>query len=197
VTFGSFNNPAKIGPQVVAVWAKVLQRLPQARLALKYRGMDDAKVARRLVELFAGHGVEPGRVELLGWSPHPELLAHYHRIDLGLDPFPYSGGLTTCEALWMGVPVITCPGETFASRHSLTHMANAGLNETIAGTWAEHVELAVSWACDLSRLAAVRAGLRQRVAASSLCDGKRFAENFMQVLRSARRKWVRQGPLVD
>jgi protein O-GlcNAc transferase len=193
VTFGSFNNPAKIGPHVVAVWARVLQRLPLARLVLKYQGMDDAAVAHRLGELFAGHGIEPGRVELLGWSPHPELLAHYHRIDLAVDPFPYNGGLSTCEALWMGVPVLTCPGETFASRHSLTHLSTVGLTETISGTLEEYVELAVSLAGDLPRLAGIRGRLRPQVNASPLCDGKLFAENLMQLLRDVWRDWVAQG----
>src|SRR5262249_26027701 len=122
VTFGCFNNPAKIGPQVVQVWAAVLQRVQRARLVLKFTGMDAPSVAGRLAEMFAGHGVDRGRVEFVGHSPHAGLLEHYSRIDIALDSFPYSGGLTTLEALWMGVPVITCPGETFASRHSLTHL---------------------------------------------------------------------------
>ena len=112
----------------------------------KYKGWNDGGVARRFAEMFAAHGIDPGRLELLGSSPHAELLAEYNRIDLALDPFPYSGGLTTCEALWMGVPVITCPGETFASRHSLSHLSNVGLTETIAHDLDEYVELAVSLA---------------------------------------------------
>jgi predicted O-linked N-acetylglucosamine transferase (SPINDLY family) len=190
VTFGSFNNPAKINQQVVAIWAKILQRLPQARLVLKYKGLDDSAVANRLAALFAEHRIDSGRVDFLGKSPHAEFLAHYRHIDIGLDPFPYSGGLTTCEALWMGIPVITCPGETFASRHSLTHLANMGLREMIAGTLDEYVESAVFWAGDLRRLTEMRAGLRQRVAPSPLCDGKRFAENFVQVLRGVWREWA-------
>jgi predicted O-linked N-acetylglucosamine transferase (SPINDLY family) len=193
VTFGSFNNPAKLGPQIVAVWAKILQRLPLARLVLKYQWMNDSAVAGRLAKLFVGHGIEPGRVELLGWSPHPELLAHYHHIDLALDPFPYNGGLSTCEALWMGVPVVTCPGETFASRHSLTHLSTVGLTETISGTLDEYVDLAVSLACDLPRLGAIRDSLRPQVDSSPLCDGKRFAENLIQLLRGVWRDWVGQG----
>ena len=126
--------------------------------------------------MFAAQAIDPGRLEFLGYSPHAELLAEYHRIDLALDPFPYSGGLTTCEALWMGVPVVTCPGETFASRHSLSHLSNVGLTETIARDLDEYVELAVSLAGDLPRLAALRAGLRRAdgclaaVRREAICD---------------------------
>ena len=108
---------------------------------------------------------------------------------MALDPFPYNGGLTTCEALWMGVPVVTCPGETFASRHSLSHLSNVGLTETIARDLDEYVEIAAGLAGDLPRLAAMRAGLRERMAASPLCDGKRFAANFAEILRGVWRDW--------
>ena len=137
---------------------------------------------RRYLDLFAVHGVEPQRLELLPWSSYAEYLATYQQVDVALDPFPYGGSTTTCEALWMGVPVITCPGETFASRHSLSHLSNVGLTETIARDLDEYVELAVSLAGDLPRLAALRAGLRQRMAASPLCDGKRFATNLLSIL---------------
>jgi predicted O-linked N-acetylglucosamine transferase (SPINDLY family) len=190
VTFGSFNNPAKIGPQVLEVWARILRRCPQARLVLKYKGMDDPTLTGRLAEIIADDGIDPRRAAFLGKSSHPELLAHYHGIDIGLDPFPYNGGLTTCEALWMRVPVITCPGETFAGRHSLTHLSNVGLTQTIAHDWDEHVELAVSLANDLPGLAAVRAELRDRMAASPLCDGKRFAADLMSVSDDV---WKRHG----
>ena len=108
-TFGSFNNLAKITPEVVAVWAKILRRAPAARLVLKYRGLGDDAVKRRYLDLFAAHGVEPQRLELLPPSSYAEYLATYHQVDVALDPFPFSGSATTCEALWMGVPVITCP----------------------------------------------------------------------------------------
>jgi predicted O-linked N-acetylglucosamine transferase (SPINDLY family) len=182
VTLGCFNNPAKITPQAVEVWARILHRLPEARLVLKYKGWSDGGTARRFAEMFAAQAVDPGRLEFLGGSPHAQLLAEYDRIDLALDPFPYNGGLTTCEALWMGVPVVTCPGETFASRHSLSHLSNVGLTETIARDLDEYVERVVSLAGDLPRLALLRAGLRQRMAASPLCDGKRFAANLTSIL---------------
>jgi predicted O-linked N-acetylglucosamine transferase (SPINDLY family) len=190
VTFGSFNYPAKIGPPVIAVWAEILRRVPGARLLLKYRSIDDPAIAGRLTELFAGHGIGPDRVEYRGWSPSAELLRQYGEIDIALDPFPYSGGLTTLEALWMGVPVVTCPGETFAGRHSLSHLSNVGLTETIAGDLDQYIEGAVTLANDLPRLAALRAGLRERVASSPLCDGKRFADNLLRLLREAWREWV-------
>ena len=180
--FGSFNNPAKITSEVVAVWARILRRAPAARLVLKYRGLGDPNVKRRYLDLFAAHDIAPQRIELLPASSYAEYLATYHQIDVALDPFPFSGSATTCEALWMGVPVITCPGETFASRHSLSHLSNLGLTETIARDFDEYVELAASLAGDLPRLAALRGNLRQRMAASPLCQGKRFATNFASLL---------------
>jgi protein O-GlcNAc transferase len=184
-TFGSFNNLAKITADVAAVWAKILRRVPAARLVLKYRGLGDDAVNRRYLDLFAAHGVQPQRLELLPPRPDADYLATYHQVDVALDPFPYSGCATTCEALWMGVPVITCPLETFASRHSLSHLSNVGLTEMIARDLDEYVELAVSLAGDLPRLTALRAGLRERMAASPLCDGKRFAANLASVLHDA------------
>jgi predicted O-linked N-acetylglucosamine transferase (SPINDLY family) len=193
VRFGSFNNPAKITPQVVEVWAKVLGRVPNSRLRLKYQGLGDDSVCRRYLDLFTMFGVDPSRVELTPRSAYAEYLSAYGEVDIALDPFPFGGGITTCDALWMGVPVITCPDETFASRHALSHLSNAGLTETIAATTDEYVELAVSLAGDLPRLAAIRGRLRPQVDASPLCDGKRFAENLMQLLRGVWRDWVGQG----
>ena len=188
-TFCSFSNPAKITPEVVTVWAEILHRAPTARLILKYQGMDDQAVKRRYLDLFAAQGVEPQRLEMLPSSSYAEYLATYHQVDIALDPFPFSGSATTCEALWMGVPVITCPGKTFASRHALSHLWNVGLTETIARDREEYVELAVSLVRDLPRLATLRAGLRQRMAASPLCDGKRFANNLALLLQGVWEQW--------
>jgi predicted O-linked N-acetylglucosamine transferase (SPINDLY family) len=190
VTFASFSNPAKVGLPTVEVWSRILHRLPSARLVLKYKGMDDPDLAGRVVEMFRANGIDPVRVSLEGSSPHAELLGHYHRVDLGLDTFPYNGGLTTLEALWMGVPVITCPGDTFASRHALTHLSNVGLPQMIARDRDDYVALAVSLAGDLPGLAALRAGLREEVASSPLCDGERFARDLMHLLRGVWRDWV-------
>jgi predicted O-linked N-acetylglucosamine transferase (SPINDLY family) len=183
-TFGSFNNPAKITPDVVAVWARILRAAPSTRLVLKYRGLGDQTVRKRFLDLFAVQGVGPQRLDLLPWSSYSDYLATYHQVDLALDPFPFSGSTITCESLWMGVPVLTCPGETFASRHSLSHLSNVGLTETIARDLDEYVELAVSLAGDPARLAVLRSGLRKRMAASPLCDGKRFASHLISLLHA-------------
>ena len=122
---------------------------------------------------FATNGVDPQRLELLPPSSYAEYLASYGDVDLILDPFPFSGSTTTCEALWMGVPVVTCPFETFASRHSLSHLSNIGVTELIAQNLEMYVELAVSLAGDSGRLAALRAELRDKMRTSPLCDGKR------------------------
>ncbi|MGC8640413.1 MAG: tetratricopeptide repeat protein [Isosphaeraceae bacterium] len=193
VVFGSFNNRAKIDFRTVQLWATILDQVPNSRLVLKSKGMSDRSNVMGLLEQFARHNIKAERLELLDRSPHPHLLAEYGRIDLALDPLPYNGGLTTCEALWMGVPVLTCPGETFASRHSLSHLSTAGLKETIARTPEEYVELAASLAGDPPRLAALRTGLRERMAASPLCDGPRFAANLMQLLRRTWQEWCGEG----
>jgi protein O-GlcNAc transferase len=197
VRFGSFNNPAKITPNVVELWAKVLQRVPQSRLMLQYRGFDDESSRARYRDLFAALGVDTARVEFAPQNTFAEYLAAYHQIDIALDPFPFAGGITTCDALWMGVPVITCPGETFASRHGLSHLSNIGLTETIARDLDDYVAIAASVAADLPRLAALRAGLRDRLSASPLCDGKRFATNLMTVMREVWQAWCRDQAAGD
>jgi predicted O-linked N-acetylglucosamine transferase (SPINDLY family) len=190
VTFGSFNNPAKLNAGVVKAWSRILGRVSGSRLVLKYHRMDDPVLAGHLRESFKGHGIDPGRLTFLGASPHAQLLECYGDIDVALDPFPYNGGLTTLESLWMGVPVVTCPGETFAGRHSLTYLSAIGLVGTIAGDLDEYVDVAVALAGDLPALADLRADLRGRVAASPLCDGERFAGHFQRLLRGIWRDWA-------
>ena len=190
MTFGSCNNLAKINAEVVATWADILRRVPGARLLLKYRGLEDEGLRARYLDLFAAQGIAADRLDIEGWSPLGELLARHDGIDVALDPFPFAGGVTTCNALWMGVPVVTWPGETFASRHSLSYLSTIGLTETIAGSREEYVEIAVRLAADLPRLAAIRAGLRQQMAASPLCDGQRFAQQFMAIMHRFRRTAV-------
>lgn len=183
VTFASFSKPMKITADVVRVWAEILRQAPGARLLLKYAGFGCEAVQRRYAGLFQAEGIAPDRIEFAGRSKLSDALAAYQRVDIALDTFPFSGSLTTCDALWMGVPVVTCPTETFAGRHGLTHLATVGLAELIAADLPDYVRRAVELAGDLPRLATLRASLRPRMAASPLCDGQRFAENLLTLLR--------------
>jgi predicted O-linked N-acetylglucosamine transferase (SPINDLY family) len=189
VTFGCFNNLAKITPRVIATWCAILHRLPYARMVLKTHQLSDKPTCERIASEFAAHGVGSSRLELRGPSGHRAFLAQYNDIDIVLDPFPYSGGLTTCEALWMGVPTVAVPGELFASRHSMSHLSNAGLSDWVALDILAYGDLAVSKASDIASLANLRAGLRTQVKASPLCDARRFGRNLGATLRHAWQEW--------
>ncbi len=195
VTFGFFGTPAKINNSVLAAWSKILQEVPGSRLVLKYPAMDCTGNRKRIVEEIARHGVDASRLTLEGESPHQEMLARYNGIDIILDTFPFSGGLTACEAMWMGVPVVACPGETFAGRHSASHLANVGLSQLVARDMEEYVSTAVALGKEPSELARLRSGLRDRVAQSPLCDGLRFANNFTQAMRTVWQEWSSTKPV--
>jgi predicted O-linked N-acetylglucosamine transferase (SPINDLY family) len=189
VTLASFNNPAKINSAVIDVWTEILRKSPRAKLLLKYHGLDDDRTQQRLRAQFVDRGLPADRIALRGWSSFQDLLAEYNQVDIALDPFPFSGGATSCNALWMGVPLITCPGETFASRHGLSYLSAAGLTDLIAGDRDEYVRLAVGLTKDLDQLAAMRAHLREQMAHSPLCDGRRHAANLLRILRDVWRNY--------
>ena len=189
VTFGCFNNLAKINPLVIALWGRLLRELPESRLILKTRELDDPAVCDRFRALFAIEGITDARLVLEGPSPHPDYLRRYNDIDIALDPFPYSGGLTTVDALWMGVPVITMPGERWASRHSLSHLSAAGLTELVADGPEAYLRTAVQLARDLPRLASLRAGLRPRMHVSPLRRAKAFTRGLEKAYRAMWRSW--------
>lgn len=188
VTFGCFNNLAKLNCRVVELWLRLLRKLPDARLLLVTKALGDAATRERFGEPFARAGMLD-RVALHGMTPHPELLARYGEVDIALDPFPYSGGLTTLESLWMGVPVITLGGSRFASRHSLSHLTAAGLPELIADDEDSYINTAVSLAGDISLLESLRLSLRGKMAASPLCDCARFTRNLEAAYRAMWRTW--------
>jgi protein O-GlcNAc transferase len=185
VTFGCFNNIAKITPCAIETWCGILHAVPGSRLVLKTHQLGDAPTAARFVQSFSRFGIDPSRVEMRGSSPHRLFLASYNEIDLVLDPFPYSAGLTTCEALWMGVPTVTVPGEIFASRHSASHLSNAGYPDWVARDFADYRDIALKWARDPGGLAKLRETMRARVRASPLCDAPRFGRALGLALRHA------------
>src|SRR5262249_39246260 len=152
---------------------------------LKYAGLDQPEVRGRLMGELARRGVAKERLVIEGGSENLELMARYCDVDLALDTWPYSGGLTTCEALWMGVPVITFPGRSFASRHATSHLSNSGYGQFVANDQTDYVELAVQWASRIDELAAIRAQMRDQVRGSTLCDGPTFAHDLLTLLRQA------------
>jgi protein O-GlcNAc transferase len=191
-TFGSFNNIAKLGPEVVNLWADVLRAAPGSRLLLKWKALDDASARRRLGEAFAGAGVGEERLELRGFSRHADMLAEYGEIDIALDPFPFGGGLTSCEALWMGVPVVTLPGDRPASRQTIGFLRHVGLEDCVAATPADYVARAAALAADPGRLMGLRQAMRPRMAASPLCDGAVFTPTLEAAFRQMWQRW-REG----
>ena len=179
ITFGSFNNFAKITPEVMRVWIAILARVPGSRLVLKNWCLDNDRMKTFMLQAFAQCGATPGQIEL--WNPNTSNFDHlncYNSIDIGLDPFPYNGTTTTCDALWMGVPVITLAGVSHVGRVGVSQMSNLGLQELIAKDTNDYVEKAAALANDVQRLATLRGGLRERVRISPLMDASRFTKNL-------------------
>ncbi len=185
VTFGSFNTLLKLNSRVVKLWAEVLGRVAGSRLLLKATQLADARVRADTVERFVRAGVDASRVRVVeATASQADHLALYGSVDIGLDPFPYAGTTTTCEAMWMGVPVVTLRGASHAGRVGVSLLTGVGLEELIARSESEYVEMAVSLASAPGRLAELRAGMRQRLAGSVLCDGAGFARRFEAALGS-------------
>lgn len=184
VTLGSFNSVPKLNARTIALWSRVLERVPTARLALKAQNMVDAELREDLHRRFERAGVARERVTLM--LPPESTAAHlasYDSIDIGLEPTPYHGTTTTCEAMWMGVPVITLAGDRHASRVGASLLSAAGLTELIATDEAAYVELVARVATDLPALAEMRATLRSRVRQSVLCDQAAFSKRFDGAIR--------------
>jgi predicted O-linked N-acetylglucosamine transferase (SPINDLY family) len=159
---------------------------------LKTSHLDEENIRQSVVKRFAVHGIDAKRLILEGGSPRAELLSTYNRVDIALDPFPYPGGTTSAEALWMGVPVLTLAGDRFLSHIGESILQNAGLPDWIAADADDYVVRAVAHAGNIPRLAALRNGLRQQVLASPLFDAPRFARHFETALRGMWTQWCQQ-----
>jgi predicted O-linked N-acetylglucosamine transferase (SPINDLY family) len=188
-TFGSFNTLAKITDEVVAVWARILHAVPDARLLLKSQSLDQDSSRHAVHARFAARDIGPERVELMGLVAKEAHYQVYSRVDIALDTFPYNGTTTTCEALWMGVPVIGMQGHAHAGRVGATLLEHAGLGEFVTPDPAGYVALAQSLAADGERRAALRSSLRAHVGASPLMDKARFAARMEQAYRDMWRQW--------
>jgi protein O-GlcNAc transferase len=183
VTFGCFNNVGKLTDAVVATWTRILQQIPDSRLILKARQLGDATVCAQLRGRFAAHGVNNDRLILEGPTSRRDYLLAYQRLDIVLDPFPYPGGTTTVEALWMSVPVLTLRGNTMLSHAGENIMRNVGLPEWIADSETEYIAKAVAFAADRDGLSSLRQRLRQQALKSPMFDAPRFARHFEDALR--------------
>lgn len=192
ITFGCFNTLTKMNDEVVALWSQVLHAVPDSILFLMSHQINEPLVKQQTVARFMAYGVDEKRLVLKGVVPRAEYLAAYNEVDIALDPFPYCGGTTSVEALWMGVPVLTLAGEHFLSRQGVGLLMNAGLPEWVAIDHQDYVARAVSHAGDLKKLASLREGMRVQVMASPIFDAPRFANHFEAALRSMWRDWCKQ-----
>lgn len=183
ITFGCFQNVSKISDAVLASWGQIFRALPQARLRFQSKQMDSQNVRDNLQQRLTLVGIAKQRVEIVGPLPREGYLAAHADVDIILDTFPYPGGTTTCEALWMGVPTLTLAGKTMLARQGASMLACAGLEEWIATNEEDYVAKALAFAADVNRLAQLRSGLREKVMASSLFDAARFALHLEDALQ--------------
>ena len=189
VTFGCLNNFCKVSGRALDTWSRLMQRVPSSRLLLHAQPGSHRDTVR---DHLARQGIAPERLTFSGTLPVVQYLGLYGRIDVALDPFPYGGGATTCDALWMGVPVVSLAGTTAVGRGGVSILTNVGLPELIARDEAEYVRIAAELAGDLSRLGQLRATLRDRMQQSPLMDAPRFARNIEAVYRRIWRQWCAQ-----
>lgn len=191
ITFGSFNRLSKLTDQVVATWARVLLATPGSRLLLKTWGFHDEDTAAQVRQRFHAAGIVAERLELRGTSPHPVMLGEYGDVDIALDPFPFNGGMTTLEALWMGVPVIALGGNSVVSRQSASALNNVGLDDLVFPDLDAYVEGAALLAGDTERLLQLRRDLRTRMGKSPLCQPEQFTADLEVLYRRMWQAWGR------
>ena len=178
ITFGSYNNTAKLNDAVLATWADILNAVPHSRLILKWRTFADANYRTHITTFFTVKGIDPARIELRPMSIHRELLAEYADIDIALDPFPFSGGQTSCETLWMGIPIITWAQDRMVSRQTLSFLVHLNLADLAVTDRAAYIAKAVALANDPPRLIRLRETLRDTFRSSVLCDVARFTRDL-------------------
>jgi predicted O-linked N-acetylglucosamine transferase (SPINDLY family) len=186
ITFGCLNNFCKVSPSAFSTWCELLRRVPNPRLILHAR---EGSHRQRTHQRFAEQYVDPKRVEFVSGLAMPEYFATYNQIDIALDPFPYPGGTTTCDALWMGVPVVSFPQDTAVSRGGLSILSTVGLTELIARDRTDYVRIAVELAGDLPRLADLRGIMRERLRASPLLDIPAFKADVESAFRWMWGQW--------
>lgn len=183
VTFGSFQTIGKLNDEVLLAWAQILGAVPESRLRIQAKQLDRPEIRNKLLERLTHAGIAAERVSLVPPAARELYLVAHNQVDIILDTFPYPGGTTTCEALWMGVPTLTLTGETLLSRQGVSMLTCVGLDDWVATDMADYVARAVRYACDLESLAQTRAGLRKQALASPLFDAPRFALDLEAAFR--------------
>lgn len=197
VTFGCFNNLTKLNDEVLQGWAAIVQGVPGSHLFLKAPQLDDAQVNDLTLQRLQSLGIDRNRLILEGNSARDEYLRAYHRVDIGLDPFPFTGGTTTAESLWMGVPVLTLQGDCLVARQGVSMLMNVGLGDWIADDAQAYRDKAIAFASNLPALARLRGALREQARVSPLFDAPRFAQHFQEALRGMWRQRCRQAAQPD
>jgi predicted O-linked N-acetylglucosamine transferase (SPINDLY family) len=189
VTFGSFNRLSKVLDPVLRTWSEILRATPQSRLVLKDRLLDQASQQTPILNLLGEQGIDADRVSFLDQTSRSAHFSALHEIDIALDPFPHGGGMTTLDALWMGVPVVTWPGRTASSRVAAACLTAVGLTDFIARDPASYAQLAIAKASDLDNLVQLRGRLREQVAGSPVGNLERYTRAVEAVYRGLWQRW--------
>jgi protein O-GlcNAc transferase len=192
ITFGCFNNTAKLTEEIIACWSRLLHAVPQAHLYLKYKPLGNDGVRYHYQTLFAAQGIDIARIRLAGASPRQEYLAAYREVDISLDPFPFNGCTTTMESLWMGVPVISLRGDRYVSHMGETILKHLDLEDFVTDSQEGYIAKAVALTTDLHALAEMRQRLRSNLLNSCLCDGPGFTRSLEAVYRDIWVKWCHE-----
>jgi predicted O-linked N-acetylglucosamine transferase (SPINDLY family) len=194
ITFGCFNNLAKVNPELIGWWAKILQSVPNSRLIIKSKPLVDSDNCAYLHGLFQQYGIERDRVQLIGWlANQTQHLDLYNQVDIALDTFPYHGTTTTCEAMWMGVPVITQAGQTHVSRVGVSLLSSVGLEALIAASSEEYIQKAVDLANNKEQLQELRANLRHRMQVAPLTNASLITRSLEEAYRAMWRRFCEQS----
>jgi protein O-GlcNAc transferase len=194
ITFGSYNNPAKITRQVVRLWAAVLDAVPGSRLLMKYRGMETEEQQRRFVTWFGEHGIARERLQFAGASLQMEYLASYGEIDIALDPFPYNGGSTTLDTMWMGLPIVTLAGRLCVQRSGAEILTLVGTPDLVSETPERYLQGAVFLAEAVSKIPDLRHNVRKAFQASSFMDEAGATRRVEDAFRDMWRTWCGKQP---
>lgn len=189
VTFGAFIKAWRLNKRVLGVWADILRRVDHARLILGFRGGDDERLRHRFLSQFEQCGISRERIDMGGMKPYHLYLKQYNDVDIVLDTFPENGGTTTCDALWMGVPVVSLTGQHQVERNGLSILSALGMESFSTTTPSDYIARTVAVAGDLESLSQMRTSMRQKMMESPICDSKRFAHDLESAYREMWRRW--------